>query len=45
MKLYFLVVLLLIGGCTSMSDNIDKSPCACNYEYVNQGSYAALMPG
>lgn len=39
MKWCVVVSVLLIGGCTSMSDRIEKSPCACNYDYINRDAY------
>lgn len=29
----------LASGCTSMSNQFDKSPCACNFEDLNIGTY------
>lgn len=40
MKQGVVVLMLLLAACTTMSDVTDRSPCACNYDFVNQGSLA-----
>ena len=33
------LLIALASGCTSMSNQFDRSPCACNLEDLNTGSY------
>ncbi|AET95623.1 hypothetical protein BG60_18450 [Caballeronia zhejiangensis] len=36
-----LFVISLMSGCANSSNKFDKSPCACNFQPINTGSYGS----
>lgn len=36
------LIIALASGCTHMSNQFDKSPCACNFEDLNTGSFEGI---